>query len=444
MLKRFAGDILNKLIIVASLLFSLFLTQCRDFTALYQSGHNNNPLEKTAVLATHYYSVPNGAWKDVIIYAHGYVDPTTPPPTIPDDQIDGRYIGDIINSLGYAFATTSYPDNGLVVRDAIPDVKKLADEFKAQFPQTERIFLIGVSEGGLITTKVIEDYPETFTGGIAGCGPIGNFEKQLDYFGNFQVLFHYFYPQIGLLNLGIGSPEHVPDTLIALWQDGTIKHEVETRIIDVSVPLLKTADAPLSNPDDTRETLLGILRYNLLATNDAIQKLGGEPFDNSKIFYHGTGSGESDLLLNQHIPRFRADSTAIRNIDQYYQTTGKLQIPLVTIHNTGDPIVPYFHEPLYEQKIVRQGSSSLHVNIPVNSYGHCNFTTADLLGAFSALINMTSNKQLVVNQNIFPESKQVQEFLQIANRTGAHPTIIPPDQSTKRELTTYKHGYLSH
>lgn len=411
----------------------LILVTCRDLTSLKKS--NTDPVTTASVQAEHYYSVPISPWKDVIIYAHGYVNPTTPGPTIPDDKIGGRYIGDLINSLGFAFATTSYPGNGLVVPAAVPDIKKLADQFKAKFPQTEHVYLVGVSEGGLITAKVIETYPNTFTGGIAGCGPVGDFEKQLDYFGNFQVLFHYFYP-----NIDIGTPDRVPDSLITSWVNGGMKTEIQSRIDGKILPLLKVAEVPIDNLTDAKQTVLGLLRYNLLATNDAVNKLGGYPFDNRRIFYHGTGIPQKDIVLNSQIPRFRADSTALNEINSDYQTTGKLTIPLVTIHNTGDPIVPYFHERLYEKKIEQEGSTALHKNIALNSYGHCNFNTSDLLAAFSALLKLTGKQKLVVSKSIFPNNTELQNFLKLSKTYGVKPAISSSDQISTE---TFIHGTLS-
>lgn len=442
--QKYRLNLYHRTYLIVLLLIGMFtMIQCRDFTFL-KSNTKEKPDSQPQISAEkvlHYYSVPNSPWKDVIIYAHGYVDPTTPAPTIPNDQIDGRYIGDIINSLGYAFATTSYPGNGLIIPAAVTDIKKLADEFKAHFPQTQNIYLVGVSEGGLVTAKVIESYPDTFSGGIAGCGPVGDFQKQLNYFGNFHVLFHHFYPGIGLPGMGIGNPDNVPDTLITLWLNGTLENEIKSKINFPYLSLFKVAGVPIDNTADMRSTLMEILRYNLLATDNAIKKLGGSSFDNTNIYYHGTGDPQNDLKLNRVMPRFRADSSAIKNINDNYQTTGKLKIPLVTVHNIEDPIVPYFHEQLYEQKVELQGSKAFYDNIPVKTFGHCNFQISDLIGAFAVLLNIAGKQKLQVNPTIFPDHKQLEHFLQIARQTGTKPNFTTPKKLPV--VSSFKHGYLN-
>ena len=73
-------------------------------------------------------------------------------------------------------------------------------------------------------------------------------------------------------------------------------------------------------------------------------------------------------------------------IEANYQTSGNLSVPLVTLHTTGDPIVPYWHEIGYEWKTGATGSSFLHVNIPIDRYGHCNFEAGEALYGFFILV----------------------------------------------------------
>jgi hypothetical protein len=79
---------------------------------------------------------PYGIWNgDLVIFAHGYVA-VNEPLDIPWSQMtfsDG--MGGVItmpfllNSMGYAFATTSYSENGLAVQQGIADVLDLIDVF---------------------------------------------------------------------------------------------------------------------------------------------------------------------------------------------------------------------------------------------------------------------------------------------------------------------------
>ena len=72
--------------------------------------------------------------------------------------------------------------------------------------------LAGVSEGGLVATLLAERSPELFSTALAACAPIGSFVQQINYLGDFRVLFDYFFP--GVIP---GSPIEIPAEVIANW-----------------------------------------------------------------------------------------------------------------------------------------------------------------------------------------------------------------------------------
>ena len=114
---------------------------------------------------------------NLVIYAHGYVD-VLQPIAIPEDQLslpDGTSIPKLINSLGFAFATTSYSRNGLAILEGVRDVRDLVDIFRKRYGAPQRIYVVGPSEGGLVTAKSLEMYPGLYAGGVAACGPVGTF-----------------------------------------------------------------------------------------------------------------------------------------------------------------------------------------------------------------------------------------------------------------------------
>src|SRR4030095_9392839 len=95
-------------------------------------------------------------------------------------------------SQGYAFATTSYRQNGLAILEGVDDIRELV----AAFPSPVRTHVAGVSEGRLRGTLLPERWPELFASAVAAGGPIGSFRAQIDSFGDFRVLFDDFFPGV--------------------------------------------------------------------------------------------------------------------------------------------------------------------------------------------------------------------------------------------------------
>jgi hypothetical protein len=326
---------------------------------------------------------------DLVIFAHGFVSPDEPV-GIPYNQLvlpDGTSIPGLIAQLGMSFAATSYPVNGLAIVEGVDSVKDLATYFKSHYGTPNRILLTGVSEGGLVVAKAIESSPGDFSGGLAACGPVGDFRYQINYFMDVRVIFDYFFPGV-IPGSAIDVPDNVRLNFTACTTGGcTVPYAAQVYAALVANPaktaqLLKVTRVP-TGPDPA-QSIIDVLWYNVTATNDAIAKLGGNPYDNRFRFYFGSSN---DLLLNIKVHRFSADSAALKAIAAGYQTTGKLKIPLVTLHTTGDNVVPFVHELLYGGKVALNGSLNNYVGLPVVRYGHCNFTpTEAVIGLWVLLL----------------------------------------------------------
>jgi hypothetical protein len=74
---------------------------------------------------------------------------------------------------------------------------------------------------------------------------------------------------------------------------------------------------------------------------------------------------------------------------QHFSPTGDLRIPLVTLHTTGDAVVPYAHELLYAAK-VRPSNRGRLLPLPVLRAGHCAFSTSEVLTGFALMLGAGS------------------------------------------------------
>jgi hypothetical protein len=103
-------------------------------------------------------------------------------------------------------------------------------------------------------------------------------------------------------------------------------------------------------------TTLDVLWYNVFATNVARDRYGGNAYDNTARVYAGS---VDDGSLNAGVQRFAADTQALAALGAE-ETSGRIRIPLVVVHTTGDPTVP-------------------------ERYGHCAFESSEVLEAFLIL-----------------------------------------------------------
>ena len=324
----------------------------------------------------------------LVIWAHGFQDAGTPV-GIPEDQlcIGDFCLPEVINGLGFGFATNSYSKTGMAIAQGKSDILDLVTIYAAQKGQPQKVFLVGASEGGIITALAVEQHPDVFSGGVAACGPVGNFPLQINYFGDARATFNYFFP--GVIP---GDPFDPDPLLVENWSayyDFIVKPIVlapqfRTRLDE----WVRVARLPYDASNylfTVEQSVKDALRYSIVNLPDAVTTIGGFPFNNMSRQYTGSSN---DILLNLLVPRRAADPAAVATMNSpAYSTSGVLQRPLITLHTLRDQQVPYWHEQLYALKTFASGSYlSRHLNIPVDRFEHCNFTTDEVLTAFAFML----------------------------------------------------------
>jgi pimeloyl-ACP methyl ester carboxylesterase len=375
---------------------------------------------------------------DLVIYAHGYVA-FNEPLKLPDDEMEGISVSKTVNDLGYGYATTSYRHNGFVIDDAVNDLRELREMvllFVASngLPAPRHIYLVGASEGALISALAIERHKDLFSGAMPASGPVGDFRKQIDYLGDFRVVFDYFFPGVLVYEEGGRLPFVVPQSEVTKWE-AWYKPRIQNAVTDLAsrhavVELLRVTHAPIDpgDPGTVAKTAADILWYSVFASQDISNKLGGQPFDNTRRWYSGS---DNDWRLNGGVQRIRATGSALTNIALYCQTSGDIHRPVVTMHTTLDHIVPYWHEPLYTLKVLLKGSLLQHVNIPIVRYGHGTFKVYEVLAGFAVLVLKVTAQDLIVAENVLPDAAERAEFMRLSQQNGARPKIVPQTISLK-------------
>lgn len=339
------------------------------------------------------YCIPEDWNGDLVIWAHGFQD-ATDEVSIPVGQLifGDTSIPDIVNSLGFAFATNSYRKTGLAIKQGQQDILDMVEQFESVYGKPNKIYLTGASEGGIITTLLIEKHPDIFNGGgLAACGPIGDFQAQLNYFGDGRALFEVFFP--GVIP---GDPFAPSEQLVNDWGN-FYETNVKPLILapenaEKFEAWVRMSNMPFDENDFTNtaeESAEDVLRYAVVNLNDAVDTLGGFPFDNQDRVYSGSGSPLIDFIANVQVQRVSVEPQVTQELQEHYTTSGVIHRPLVTLHTTLDQQVPVWHETLYSLKHlpkVSSGESTFQrVNLIIDRFGHCNFTSQEALFAFLLL-----------------------------------------------------------
>jgi len=80
-----------------------------------------------------------------------------------------------------------------------------------------------------------------------------------------------------------------------------------------------------------------------------------------------------------------ADTSAVASLEHTSVPTGHLQVPELDLHTIGDNLVPVEMENFYAKQVAAAGGSGLLRQAFTQSFGHCNFSSAELVAGVLAL-----------------------------------------------------------
>ena len=325
--------------------------------------------------------VPDTNWNGtLLLYAHGFVPASDPVALPPDAEL---FVRPLVK-LGFAVAYSSFSENGWAVKDGAQRTQQLLGIFTSKFGSPSRVYIGGGSMGGLVAIKLVEEHPSWFDGMLAACPVSGGGRAQADYQANVRALFDVFYSGVLPGDAG-GVPGNVdPVTQIAAPAAAAMTAEPLKALAIASVT---QTPVPFANPTELGQSIVTALLGHAAAGPDLLPQLHGKPyFDNRSVLYTGTLPQLQLDFINATVGRFDAAPSALNYLDHYYQPTGRLTIPTLTISNSRDPVAPGFHRAMYGSLVAAAGASNLLVQRTVDRYGHCNLLSAEVGAAFADLV----------------------------------------------------------
>jgi pimeloyl-ACP methyl ester carboxylesterase len=325
------------------------------------------------------------AWnRSLIVYAHGIVDPGAPV-ALPSTQDGFETLRTLWTGMGYAVAYSSFAENGYALKSAIDSTDDLRREFRKRFSRPVRTYLVGHSLGALAVVAIAETHPGHYDGALAMCAPIGGGVAEIQYLSDARVLFDYFFP--GVVP---GGPFSVPAGTSFAPGSPVFNATFAALVGGLSSPgqptlqFASSARLPFTSVNELIASALNVVGFSVRFSNDVLERTKGRiPFRNVYTVYTGSAN---DVALNLGVERFTARKSAVNFFEKYYEPTGELEIPMLTLHSRFDPVAPFGQEADYARKVANEGSSTWLTQRAISSYGHCNINPAETMSGFQALV----------------------------------------------------------
>jgi pimeloyl-ACP methyl ester carboxylesterase len=355
------------------------------------------------------------AWNGTLfLYSHGYVAPGSDKVAVAAPGVDATAW---LLSHHFAIAGSSYSSNGWALEDAFNDQIALIDYFDQHVRKPTRVIAWGHSLGGIITAGLVQLHPDRFTAAMPMCGVlaggVATWNSELDAAYAFRTLLA---PTSTLRLVHITDPVANLQLALDVFTQAAATQAGRARIalVGAMIDLPGWFDPRLPEPAagdfvaqaaaqaswESRVDFAFAFRYRA----ELEQRAGGNPSWNTGVdyahlldvspdrdevagLYSAAGLDlQSDLRILAGGARVQADPAAARYLDRYISLDGRLGVPVLTMHTTGDGLVIPPNERAYADVVGAAGAGGMLRQVFVHRAGHCSFTPAETIAAVQVML----------------------------------------------------------
>lgn len=370
----------------------------------------------------------------LLVYAYGYAEAFMPPPLAPlpadaNTLFARGFALAGIHAAGAVPIPGAATDAGYNMKERMQNTAALTAAFNGMVGRPQRTIIWGKSMGGLVSLGLIEKFPGLYDGAVPLCPPAAGtprmFDQKLDITLAYAVAFgwndQWGTPGNLRNDLNFMTEVYYPYVVQQLTPDNKWKWEF-LRLVN-RIP----ADNSFYASVNFRAQLLWLA---FAPQPDLNKRAGGQVAENIGRVY--TLSNEDKLyLLNQFGADaepllaamntqtiYASDRNARNYAAHYFNPSGRITRPVLTLHTTGDAAVIPNNESAYRTAVEQQGNGELLMqqfsigNGVANT--HCTFTSAQYLAGIDAMISWLDTRNRPDPSVFFPPA------------LGFDPTFVPP------------------
>jgi hypothetical protein len=356
----------------------------------------------------------------LLLYSHGFGPLTAA--DAPDPTTQGALLAD-----GYALAGSSYDPNGsewaldTAVSDQFGTLTAVESTVLPFRPA--HVLAFGTSMGGLVSALEAQQGAGKIDGALTTCGIVGGGvnlnEYQID--GEYAIAQLLGNPSTQLV--GFGDDTTAAATAAALTADATAAQATPAGRARLALamaflnvtPWLSTSAAPVPDSDPAGQeaaqyntlfsgafSIMDFVELGRVSVDQAdggnatwdtgtnfAQVLANSPFKGEvEALYREAGLNvNADLATLTANTTIKADPAALRSLIGTSVPTGRLEVPELDLHTIGDNLVPVQNENFYRHLVDWAGSGGLLRQAYTESFGHCNFSPAELVAGVQAIMH---------------------------------------------------------
>lgn len=337
------------------------------------------------------------AWSGVLVlHAHG--GPSLGEPAMARAEEDlVRWA--VTVRAGHAWAGSTFAQPGVAVRAAAVDTERLRRIFLQHVAQPRRTLLHGQSWGAAVAAKAAEMFVDgkpydavLLSAGLLG-GGVRSYEFRADLRAVYQALCqNHPRPDEPAYVVALGLP--AASTLSREELSARARECLGTGLAPSQrsaeqARRLKTLVDVIKIPE---RSVLGHLQFATFHFQDiSARRTGGRSvFGNQGVYYRGSSD---DAALNAAVPRFAADAAAVRAFEHDTAPSGRIPVPVLTVHAVADPTVFVELQHQFAQTMHAAGAGQRLVQTFTRHSEHSYLSDPVYVALFDALLAWTDNAQ---------------------------------------------------
>ncbi len=318
----------------------------------------------------------------LVLYMHGYEE------LGPTANVTAPDIRTHVVLHGYAWGASSFSNTSWIPGRSSDETAALWDYFTQKYGRPRWTYATGLSMGGAASHIAAERYPDRFDGALALCGSVGFEEGAMDLADYFAA---------GAYVAGITQAEFdartnpgnlIRSRILPALQDPAAHERFESILLD-----LTGGPRAFDREGFRLEEATNWRRAQLVVAARIAPNAG-------TVYRLGPLSNVPSDDFNREAIRLPINDGALRSFSEGNETTGDLQMPLVSLHTTGDGQVPIEQATILQRRVDAAAKGQLLVQRVFRDASHCGFSTAEQEAAFEALVGW-------VERGVKPEGQDV-------------------------------------
>lgn len=348
----------------------------------------------------HYLIVLPARWNQMlVVHAHGGPTLGEPKASRADEDIE-RWA--ITVRAGYAWAGSVFRQGGVAVRSAAEDTERVRRIFVQHVGQPTRTLLHGQSWGANVAAKAAEMYAgpgmrSPYDAVLLSSGVLAGGTRSYDFRLDLRVIYQH------LCHNHPRSDEPQYPLWMGLPVDSKLtRAELNARVENC---LATRKPAAQRTPEQARKlkTLVDVIRipessvgahlawatwhFQDIAQN---RTQGRNPFRNDRVRYSGSAD---DAALNASVLRYAADPAAVARLAEDTDLTGRIGIPVLTVHGIHDATAFVELQSAFRQTLERAGNGARLVQVYSDHSEHSYLSDPTYVALFEALLQWVERGQ---------------------------------------------------